>query len=91
MVCHATSALGQPTPAPLLHRTVSNATSSFLVLGGRGSLAASFDSLQVGCLDLASDTNYPPFSIEKHCVLPPTLYRSYTLFQSFCFIPILPR
>ena len=33
--------------------------------------------------DLASDTKYPPFSIEKHCMLPPTLYRSFTSFSRF--------
>jgi hypothetical protein len=45
----------------------------FLTWGCRVSLAASFDSLQAGCRDLASDTKSPPFSIEKHFVLPPTL------------------
>jgi hypothetical protein len=61
----------------------SSTESSFLIWGCRASLAASFDSLQVRCHDLALDTK-ATFSVEQHFVLLPTFYALQSLSASPC-------
>ena len=71
---------------------MSTASSDFLSMECQVPLAASSDSLQVGCRDLALDTRTPSFSIEQHFMLQPILYAIITLSVHFpCSLLFLPQ